>query len=105
MVVLECKYSCEGRNLICRSLSVADSSYLELFFRSSSTFLPDGAGALVFWNHGRRFDHNFYKSAGYFRVTWVSPEERTRLDRTMALIDLEIERSDVEFSHIFTRDL
>jgi len=82
-------------------LSVVHSSHVELFSGSSSIFLPDGAGALVFWSHGRRFEHNFYESAGYFRVTWVSPEERTLLNRTMALIDLEIERSDSEFSAIY----
>jgi hypothetical protein len=58
-----------------------------------SLFLSRHTGILVFWNEDRRFDHNFYESAGYFRTTWVSKEERVFVNRTVALMEQEIERT------------
>ena len=62
-----------------------------------SIFLSKNAGVLVFWHADRRFEHNFYESAGYFRTTWVGVEERAYVNRTIALIEHEVERTAVEW--------
>jgi Glycosyltransferase 61 len=55
-------------------------------------FLPVGAGVLNFWHDGRKHDHMFFESAGFFRTTWVTVAERSFVNRTMALIDQEREK-------------
>lgn len=65
-----------------------------------SLFLPKGAGALVFWHKGIRFDHAFYESAGYFRPVWIGVEERPQINRTMAIIDYLVEQSSLVWPNI-----
>jgi hypothetical protein len=65
-----------------------------------STFLQRGTGVLNFWHGAYRFDHPFYDLAGYFRTTWVSKGEAKVVNRTMALIDLEVERTAMRWPNI-----
>ena len=60
-----------------------------------SIFAPQGAAIFVYWHGSRRFEANFYESAGYFRTTWVGIEERNYTERTMAMIDAEVEKSSL----------
>lgn len=65
-----------------------------------SLFLPQGAAALVFWHAERRFEANFYESAGYFRSNWISVEERPYVNRTLALIDQEVAKTALRWPSI-----
>jgi hypothetical protein len=58
-----------------------------------SVFLPTGSGILVFWHGNSRMDHAMYESAGYLRPIWVSEAERPYVNRTMALIEREVEKA------------
>jgi hypothetical protein len=58
-----------------------------------SVFLPTGSGILVFWHGNSRMDHAVYESAGYLRPIWVSEAERPYVNRTMALIEREVEKT------------
>ena len=62
-----------------------------------SIFLPRGASAIVFW-HGRKMDHHWYESAGYFRSVYVGFDERPFLNRTMAILDDELEKTRIEWA-------
>lgn len=59
----------------------------------TSMFLPRGAAAFVYWHKDRRFEHNYYESQGYFRPVWVSVGERPFLERTTALLAMEVEKT------------
>jgi hypothetical protein len=61
-----------------------------------SMFLPVGSSAIVFWHDKHRYDHNFYESAGYFRPLWVSVGEREYVNRTMAMIEREVEKTALQ---------
>jgi hypothetical protein len=65
-----------------------------------SVFLQKGASVIIFWHNERRFDSNFYESAGYFRVNWVSNEERSFVNRTISLIDTEVEKTALQWPDI-----
>ena len=64
---------------------------------SFSFFLPRGASAILFWHGPRRFDYPFYESVDHFRSTWIGVEERSRVNRTIAMIENEYEQSLTEW--------
>jgi len=64
-------------------------------------FLQQGAAAFIFYQDGLgKFDHSFYESTDYFRTIWVTVDERQHINRTMALIDLEVEKVKLEWPNI-----
>lgn len=70
-----------------------------------STFLQSGSSVIVFWHGKVRKDHNFYESAGYFRTHWISVEERQYINRTMALIQNELEKTALVWPGILAAKL
>jgi beta-galactosidase/beta-glucuronidase len=67
-----------------------------------SAFLPAGASAIVYWHGEMRFDQTFYESAGYFRPVWLSEHERPFLNRTMAIIEREVEKTALRYPGIIS---
>ena len=65
-----------------------------------SMFLKRHCAVLVYWGNVIHLDHVFYESVSYYRTTWVSPEEWLFVERTMALIDVEIERTEAYYPDI-----
>merc|ERR1712029_204551 len=72
---------------------------------ATTTFLQRGSSAFIFWNGGRKRDHGLYESTEYFRTIWVGPRERRRVDRTMALIDREVERAARQWPGILAANI
>lgn len=64
---------------------------------SASILLPFGSAAIVYWHGNHRFEHQWYESAGYFRVTWVGVDERPYLNATMALIDDQVVKTHIQW--------
>ena len=58
---------------------------------ATTIFLQRGASAFLFWQ-GRKRDHGLYESTEYFQTIWVGSNERQYVDRTMALIEREVEK-------------
>jgi hypothetical protein len=67
-----------------------------------SVFLPAGASAIVYWHGTLPRDQHFYKSAGYFRPVWLSEHERPYLNRTMAIIEREVEKAVLRYPGIIS---
>jgi hypothetical protein len=65
-----------------------------------SMFLEKGSSVLVFWHDQMRFDHPFYESAGYFRTTYIDIKDRPYINRTMAMIDAEVEKTAIVWPDI-----
>jgi hypothetical protein len=68
----------------------------------ASVFLPAGASVIIYWHGASRRDINFYESAGYFRPVWLSKHERPYLNRTMALIEREVEKTALRYPGIIS---
>jgi hypothetical protein len=64
---------------------------------ASSVFLSRGSSVLLYWHGDKRYDHSFFESAGYFRTTWIGENERSYVNRTMALIAKEMELFSFEW--------
>jgi hypothetical protein len=67
-----------------------------------SVFIPAGASVIIYWHGGARRDINFYESAGYFRPIWLSEQERPYLNRTMAIIEREVEKTALRYPGIIS---
>jgi hypothetical protein len=67
-----------------------------------SVFIPAGASVIIYWHGASRRDINFYESAGYFRPIWLSEHERPYLNRTMALIEREVEKTALRYPGIIS---
>eukprot|EP00543_Licmophora_paradoxa_P017068 CAMPEP_0202457124 /NCGR_PEP_ID=MMETSP1360-20130828/14209_1 /ASSEMBLY_ACC=CAM_ASM_000848 /TAXON_ID=515479 /ORGANISM="Licmophora paradoxa, Strain CCMP2313" /LENGTH=139 /DNA_ID=CAMNT_0049077115 /DNA_START=211 /DNA_END=627 /DNA_ORIENTATION=+ len=62
-----------------------------------SLFLPRGTSVILFTHNNIRMDHIFYESVGHFRTIWISEEERPLLNRTVALLDQEIVKANLDW--------
>jgi hypothetical protein len=67
-----------------------------------SIFLLVGASAIMYWHGQRQMEHNFYESAGYFRPVWLSEHECPYLNRTMAIIEREVEKTALRYPGIIS---
>ena len=62
----------------------------------TTIFVQKLTGVFVFWHGKGRMDHDYHESS-LFRTTWFSVEDRPHLNRTMALLDAEIERTALDW--------
>lgn len=65
---------------------------------SASIFLPRGSSAIVYWHGEVKYDHQWFESTGYFRSVFIGVEERPFLNRTMAILDDELEKTRMEWA-------
>lgn len=61
---------------------------------ASTVFLPKGSSAFVYWR-GQMRDHEFYRSVAYFTTQWIGYDARENVERTMRLLDMEIQKTGV----------
>lgn len=65
-----------------------------------SIFLSQGATFVNYWHWAvaakgrvfRKMDHQFYESVSHFETVYVSETERLMLDRTMSLVDIQLNK-------------
>jgi hypothetical protein len=65
-----------------------------------SVFLPKGATFFIYWHWHvmakgrvmRKMDHQFYESVSHFETLYISEKERSMVNRTMAMVDLQLEK-------------
>ena len=67
---------------------------------TASTFLPRGSSIIVYWHGKNRYDHQWFESAGYFRRVYVGVGGRPFLNRTMAIVDDELEKTHMEWEFL-----
>jgi hypothetical protein len=63
-----------------------------------ATFVPPHASVIIYWHGDLRFDHAFFESAGYLRPVYIGMDDRPYLNRTMAILGYELEKTALHYS-------
>jgi hypothetical protein len=69
---------------------------------ASTTFLPKGATALVYWAEFKR-DIEFYQSVGFFQTKWISKSERSEMGKIISIVDFAVHQASNMYPNIVSR--